>query len=56
MFQIPLEVGIRKGSDNGVPIVISAPDSDVSKAYVDVARKVVERLSKEEQSRPQISL
>ncbi|KAB2602224.1 iron-sulfur protein NUBPL-like [Pyrus ussuriensis x Pyrus communis] len=54
--EIPLEVGIRKGSDNGVPIVISAPDSDVSKAYVDVARKVVERLSKEEQSRPQISL
>ncbi|XP_017190219.1 iron-sulfur protein required for NADH dehydrogenase, mitochondrial-like isoform X1 [Malus domestica] len=56
MFQIPLEMGIREGSDNGVPIVISAPDSDVSKAYVDVARKVVERLSKEEQSRPHICL
>ncbi|TQE13725.1 hypothetical protein C1H46_000732 [Malus baccata] len=54
--EIPLEVGIRKGSDNGVPIVISAPDSDVSKAYVDVARRVVDRLAKEEQSRPQISL
>lgn len=59
MFQIPLEVGIRKGSDDGVPIVISAPDSDVSKAYLEVAQKVVSRLeelSKEEHSRPQISL
>lgn len=59
MFQIPLEVGIRQGSDDGVPIVISAPDSDVSKAYVDMAQKVVDRLeelSKEEQSRPQFNL
>lgn len=59
MFQIPLEIRIRKGSDDGVPIVISAPDSDVSKAYVEVARKVVcrlEELSKKEHSRPQISL
>ncbi|KAK9945170.1 hypothetical protein M0R45_010698 [Rubus argutus] len=57
--EIPLEVGIRKGSDDGVPIVMSAPDSDVSKAYVEVAQKVVSRLeelSKEEHSRPQISL
>ncbi|KAL6214603.1 hypothetical protein ACLB2K_014035 [Fragaria x ananassa] len=57
--EIPLEVGIRKGSDDGVPIVISAPDSDVSKAYVDVAQKVISRLdelSKEEHSRPEISL
>ncbi|KAL6210651.1 hypothetical protein ACLB2K_015883 [Fragaria x ananassa] len=57
--EIPLEVGIRKGSDDGVPIVISAPDSEVSKAYVDVAQKVVSRLnelSKEEHSRPEISL
>lgn len=57
--EIPLEVGIRQGSDDGVPIVISAPDSDVSKAYVDMAQKVVDRLeelSKEEQSRPQFNL
>ncbi|VVA13834.1 PREDICTED: iron-sulfur [Prunus dulcis] len=57
--EIPLEVGIRQGSDDGVPIVISAPDCDVSKAYVDMAQKVVDRLeelSKEEQSRPQFNL
>ncbi|KAM0978311.1 hypothetical protein EV1_014144 [Malus domestica] len=54
---IPLEAGIRKGSDNGVPIVISAPDdSDVSIAYVDVAWKVGDRLKKKEQSRSHISL
>lgn len=59
MFQIPLELGIRKGSDDGVPILISAPDSDVSKAYIEVAQKVVSRLeelSKEQHSRPEISL
>ncbi|PRQ25940.1 iron-sulfur protein required for NADH dehydrogenase, mitochondrial [Rosa rugosa] len=57
--EIPLELGIRKGSDDGVPIVISAPDSDVSKAYIEVAQKVVSRLeelSKEQHSRPEISL
>ncbi|BFG43036.1 hypothetical protein CerSpe_293110 [Prunus speciosa] len=57
--EIPLEVGIRQGSDDGVPMVISAPDSDVSKAYVDIAQKVVDRLeelAKEEQSRPQFNL
>ncbi|KAL6271507.1 hypothetical protein ACE6H2_028418 [Prunus campanulata] len=57
--EIPLEVGIRQGSDGGIPIVISAPDSDVSKAYVDIAQKVVDRLeelAKEEQSRPQFNL
>lgn len=59
MTQIPLEPTIREGCDEGVPIVISTPDSAVSKAYVDVAHKVVNRLkelSKEEQSRPEIHL
>ncbi|CAI9107686.1 OLC1v1007100C1 [Oldenlandia corymbosa var. corymbosa] len=42
--EIPLEVGIRSGSDEGVPIVVSHPDSVVSKAYGNVAEKVVNRL------------
>lgn len=59
MFQIPLEPAIREGSDEGVPIVISTPGSVVSKAYIDVAQKVVKKLaelSKEEQTGPEIHL
>ncbi|KAF5930473.1 hypothetical protein HYC85_031346 [Camellia sinensis] len=57
--EIPLEVEIRSCSDEGVPVVISNPDSTVSKAYSDVALKVVSRLeelSKQQQLRPEINL
>lgn len=42
--EIPIEVDISKGSDEGIPIVVSAPDSAVSKAYNDVAQNVITRL------------
>lgn len=35
---------IRKGSDDGVPVVVSMPDSVVSKAYGELAANVVKRL------------
>ncbi|XP_077245534.1 INDH1(iron-sulfur protein required for NADH dehydrogenase) [Tasmannia lanceolata] len=57
--EIPLEVEIRKTSDEGNPIVISAPDSEASKAYSELANKVVNKLeefTKGEQNRPQILL
>ncbi|KAL7172530.1 hypothetical protein ACSBR2_032087 [Camellia fascicularis] len=57
--EIPLEVEIRSCSDEGVPVVISNPDSTVSKAYGDVALKVVSRLeelSKQQQLQPEINL
>ncbi|KAF3436198.1 hypothetical protein FNV43_RR23290 [Rhamnella rubrinervis] len=57
--KIPLEPAIREGCDEGVPIVVSSPDSVVSKAYVDVAQKVLKRLedlSKTDQTRPEIVL
>lgn len=44
LLQIPLEMDIRKGSDDGVPILVSSPDSAVSKAYNEVAVNVVKRL------------
>ncbi|KAK6164549.1 hypothetical protein DH2020_001413 [Rehmannia glutinosa] len=37
--EVPLETGIRSGSDEGVPVVISNPDSFVSQAYADMAQK-----------------
>lgn len=43
---------IRKGGDDGVPIVVSAPDSLVSKAYGDLAQKVVNRLDELSKENP----
>ncbi|KAH6766771.1 protein required for NADH [Perilla frutescens var. hirtella] len=42
--ELPLEMGIRSGSDEGVPVVISNPDSFVSQAYGDIAQKIVTTL------------
>lgn len=42
--EVPLEVGIRTGSDEGVPIVVSEPCSAISQVYGDVADKVIDRL------------
>ncbi|CAD5328449.1 unnamed protein product [Arabidopsis thaliana] len=42
--EIPLEMSIREGSDEGVPVVVSSPGSIVSKAYQDLAQNVVKGL------------
>jgi ATP-binding protein involved in chromosome partitioning len=39
--QIPLEVAVRQGGDDGVPIVVAAPDSASARALREVARQVV---------------
>ncbi|XP_031488195.1 iron-sulfur protein required for NADH dehydrogenase, mitochondrial [Nymphaea colorata] len=44
--EIPLELEIRRTSDEGSPIVISAPNSAVSEAYNDIASKIMKRLQK----------
>ncbi|XAR58609.1 hypothetical protein NMG60_11014080 [Bertholletia excelsa] len=57
--EIPLEVNVRSSSDEGVPVVISNPDSAASNAYGDVAHKVVNRLEELAQGqnfRPEINL
>ncbi len=41
MAQIPVDVRLREGGDNGVPLVISEPDAEASKAL----RAVAERLT-----------
>ncbi|CAG7897966.1 unnamed protein product [Brassica rapa] len=42
--EIPLEMKIREGSDEGVPVVVSSPGSVVSKAYEGLAQNVVNGL------------
>lgn len=42
--EIPLHMDIRKTSDQGNPIVVSAPDSEHAKIYLDIAQKLMEKL------------
>ncbi|KAK3036851.1 hypothetical protein RJ639_031469, partial [Escallonia herrerae] len=56
--EIPLEEGLRIGCDEGLPIVVSKPDSSVSKAYCEVAQQVVSRiqeLANDRELRPEIT-
>jgi len=41
---IPLEMAIRETSDNGTPIVASEPDSPHTKAYEDIAEKIIRKI------------
>ncbi len=43
--QLPLDLRIREDLDHGRPTVVSAPDSELSLRYRDVARSVAARLS-----------
>lgn len=57
--EVPLEIDIRSGSDEGHPIVVSAPNSPSAKAYTAMAEKLRQRLAElaqERQSGPQILL
>ena len=41
---IPLEMAIRETSDNGTPIVASAPDSPHTKSYESIAEKIIAKI------------
>ncbi|MFU8848653.1 MAG: P-loop NTPase [Opitutales bacterium] len=45
MGQIPLDPSIREGSDRGIPIVISDPDSPPAREFLKIARQILEKLS-----------
>lgn len=38
--EIPIDLGIREGGDNGKPLVEAFPDSPQSKVFMDIARKL----------------
>ncbi len=42
--EIPIDLEIREGGDIGKPVVISNPDSPVSKAFEDAARNIVDKV------------
>ncbi|MEU4388756.1 P-loop NTPase [Promicromonospora sp. NPDC023805] len=41
--QIPLDVAVREGGDNGTPVVLTAPDSPGARVLADVARGLAKR-------------
>ena len=42
--EIPLDMAIRQNADKGTPIVVSVPDSPYSQAYLDIAKKIIQRI------------
>lgn len=42
--QVPLDMQIRIGSDQGIPIVISDPDCEASKVFFSIAERVIKKL------------
>jgi ATP-binding protein involved in chromosome partitioning len=38
---IPIDIGLRRGGDRGVPLMIESPDSETGKVFKTVARKAV---------------
>lgn len=43
--EIPLDIAVRKGGDEGVPVVVGAPDSPQAQAFVRLAEQVAARCS-----------
>ncbi|MFV0512540.1 MAG: P-loop NTPase, partial [Jhaorihella sp.] len=41
LAELPLEMGVRTGSDSGVPVVVAAPESNAGKAFLNLARGLV---------------
>lgn len=42
LASIPLDPAVRKGGDEGSPVVVSAPDSPTTKAFLELAERVAE--------------
>ena len=43
--EIPLEIEIREGSDNGIPILVNDPDGPKSQIYHTIAKILWEKIS-----------
>jgi ATP-binding protein involved in chromosome partitioning len=42
--EVPLDSAIREGSDRGIPIVIAQPESTAAKAFINIAKQLLESL------------
>ncbi len=53
--EIPIDPRIRFGGDSGVPIVVSAPDSEHAKRFADIATKTALKIAERVLSQPKRS-
>jgi len=49
--EIPLQLSIRQGGDKGLPVVVGHPDGAEGGAFMELAKKVAQRISVENASR-----
>ncbi|MFN8015272.1 MAG: Mrp/NBP35 family ATP-binding protein [Acidimicrobiia bacterium] len=54
--QVPLITGLREGSDNGEPIVVSDKESDASKEITSIAKKLIESYKPTKKYRKELNL
>lgn len=56
--ELPLDIRIRLGADDGLPIVVGAPEGSLAQAYRDIARCSAARLSLQPQQagQPQVAI
>jgi ATP-binding protein involved in chromosome partitioning len=40
---IPLDILVRQGGDNGIPLLVSAPDSSTGRVFREIAQKISEQ-------------
>ena len=50
LAQIPLDAAIREGCDQGVPIVVGAPESPAAKAFFSIAQNILDQLEKRQKN------
>jgi ATP-binding protein involved in chromosome partitioning len=43
--EIPLDAAVRQGGDNGVPVVVAQPESEIAAAFIHLAEQVAARCS-----------
>ncbi|MGE4061855.1 MAG: Mrp/NBP35 family ATP-binding protein [Rhodospirillaceae bacterium] len=54
--EVPLDLKIRLTSDEGVPVVVSAPDGAHALGYIAIAKRLWEKLSSGRRKAPEISV
>lgn len=53
LAEIPIELGVREGGDEGTPVVMAKPESGAAVAFVDLAKVVATKLAKDAHQLPE---
>ena len=54
--KVPLVPELREGSDTGMPIVVSSPESEAAGAFDEIARAIVEDLAPTKRFHPELKI